>query len=86
MVTTLSSPRCLGALVAMKGFLYAVGGYDGASVLQSFQVRCLVLSGETSGFLSPVSGATWLVMSSSDYRVLPRPVQSNTTTLLASAI
>ena len=37
-VTSLSSPRCLGGLVAMKGFLYAVGGYDGASVLQSLQV------------------------------------------------
>lgn len=37
-VTTLSSPRCLGALVSIKGFLYAVGGYDGASVLQSLQV------------------------------------------------
>ena len=38
-VTSLSSPRCLGGLVAMKGFLYTVGGYDGASVLQSLQVR-----------------------------------------------
>ena len=37
-VTNLSSPRCLGALVSIKGFLYAVGGYDGASVLQSLQV------------------------------------------------
>ena len=37
-VTTLSSPCCLGALVALKGFLYAVGGYDGASVMQSLQV------------------------------------------------
>lgn len=40
-ITTLSSPRCLGSLVALKGCLYAIGGYDGASVLQSLQVRDL---------------------------------------------
>lgn len=37
-VTNLSSPRCLGSLVALKGCLYAIGGYDGASVLQTLQV------------------------------------------------
>jgi hypothetical protein len=37
-VTTLGSPCCLGALVALKGCLYAIGGYDGASVLQSLRV------------------------------------------------
>ena len=37
-ITTLSVPRCLGSLVALKGCLYAIGGYDGASVLQCFQV------------------------------------------------
>lgn len=37
-VTNLSSPRCLGSLVALKGCLYAVGGYDGACVLLSLQV------------------------------------------------
>lgn len=37
-VTTLESPCCLGALVALKGCLYAIGGYDGASVLQSLRV------------------------------------------------
>lgn len=37
-ITVLNSPCCLGALVALKGCLYAIGGYDGASVLQSLQV------------------------------------------------
>ena len=37
-VTNLSSPRCLGSLMALKGCLYAIGGYDGASVLLSLQV------------------------------------------------
>ena len=37
-VTTLRSPCCLGALVALKNHLYAIGGYDGASVLQTLQV------------------------------------------------
>ena len=43
-VTNLSSPRCLGSLVALKGCLYAIGGYDGASVLLSLQVcTCVAL-------------------------------------------
>lgn len=42
-ITNLSSPRCLGSLVALKGCLYAVGGYDGASVLQSLQVSIQVV-------------------------------------------
>ena len=42
-VTNLSSPRCLGSLVALKGCLYAIGGYDGASVLLSLQVFITVV-------------------------------------------
>ena len=38
-LTTLSFPCCLGSLVALKGCLYAIGGYDGASVLQCLQVK-----------------------------------------------
>ena len=40
-VTNLGSPCCLGSLVALRGKLYAVGGYDGACVLQSLQVWVL---------------------------------------------
>ena len=37
-VTNLRTPCCLGSLVALNGKLYAVGGYDGANVLQSLEV------------------------------------------------
>ncbi len=37
-VTHLSSPCCLGSLVTLGDKLYAVGGYDGANVLQTLQV------------------------------------------------
>ena len=36
-ITNLRSPLCLGAFVSLKGYLYAVGGYDGANVLQCLQ-------------------------------------------------
>jgi len=41
-VTNLNFPCCLGGLVALKGCLYAVGGYDGASVLQCLQVSAIL--------------------------------------------
>ncbi len=37
-VTNLRTPCCLGSLVALNSKLYAVGGYDGANVLQSLEV------------------------------------------------